>query len=249
MGASIASTRPYASGVGGRRTFFNFSSHGRSAPAHEGWNYGVLAQELTTVAREVGARRALGVSMGAGAIVRALADAVALPDAAVAPSAQRDLPFERAVLVLPANVDDPRVSEGLQRYELLADASEAKDTSALTQLLAEELDANVRATEAGQAWLAQQADAFAADGMASALRNLVHSAPVESAEVLRRIEIPVLILAQHGDEVHPMSAARRLADYLPHADLQEFEPGGLLFAHRARVRELVTSFLGADSTP
>ena len=38
MGASIPSTRPYASGVSGTRVFFHFRSHGRSAPAFDGWD-------------------------------------------------------------------------------------------------------------------------------------------------------------------------------------------------------------------
>ena len=84
LGASIAETRPFGSGVAGTRVFLTF--HGRT--------YADLADELRRSADAAGARRAVGVSLGAGAIMRLIATA---PDR-----------FERLVLVLPASLDSPR---------------------------------------------------------------------------------------------------------------------------------------------
>ena len=229
LGSSIPATRPYASGVAGRRTFFHFSSHGRSDAAESGWNYGVLADELQTVADAVSARQAVGVSMGAGAIVRTL-----LRDPAR---------FDRAVLILPATVDDVRDSSGLLRYQELADASEHGDTTRLRRALTSELPAAAVGSEAGEAWLDQQTEAFARPGMAAALRQLPHAVPVPAIEELSRVQVPVLILAQEGDAVHPVAAAQRLAQAIPSAHLEVFDEHGLLFAHRDAVRTLISSFL------
>lgn len=234
LGAAIPSTRPYASGVSGRRTFFHFASHGRSAASADGWNYDTLADELLCVADAVEARQALGISMGAGAIVRALTrDGGAGADR-----------FDRVVLVMPASVDDARANETLTRYQTLAQASERGDRAHIQQVLASELPENARGTAAGEAWLEQQADAFTAAGMSGALRDLPQHAPTDDREELRQVTIPVLILAQRGDDVHPVAAAQTLAEHLPNAQLHIFDEGGLLFAHRSAVRTLVSGFLG-----
>lgn len=229
LGSSIASTRPYGSGLSGRRTFFHFASHGRSAPAEQGWTYDVLADELLTVACEVEASRAVGVSMGAGAILHTLA--------------YRPHRFERAVLIIPASIDSPRQSEGLARCRLLADASAHGDVARIRDVLAQELPANASGTEAGEAWLDQQSHAFAAPGMCAALRDLPHAAPIVDRAVLQRIEVPVLILGQRGDDVHQVEVARELAQLLPNATYEEFDDRGLLFAHRDRVREQLVGFI------
>lgn len=232
MGASIPSTRPYASGVDGTRVFFHFRSHGRSAPAFDGWDYDHTADEMLAVADAVGATRALGVSMGAGSILRIL-----LRD----PSR-----FERVVLVIPAVVDSPRNSEGLVRYASMAEASARGDVAAIRAQLECELPDVVRDSEAAQAWVDQQAEVFCRPGMAEALRDMPLAVPVDDVERLRTLDLPVLLLAQRGDPVHPVSSAERLAAYLPNARLEVFDENGLLWGHRARVREAIGQFFGAD---
>ena len=50
------------------------------------------------------------------------------------------------------------------------------------------------------------------------------------------------LIAQRGDEVHPVSSAERLAQHLPNARLEVFDEHELLWGHRARVREVVGEF-------
>jgi len=228
MGASIPSTRPYASGVSGTRVFFHFRSHGRSAPAFDGWDYDHTADELLAVSDHVAATRALGVSMGAGSILRVLL---------------RDpRRFERVVLVIPAVVDSPRNSAGLVRYEAMAQASRDGDAATIRAQLERELPASARGSDAAQAWVDQQTEVFLRPGMAEALRDMPHAVPVADVEALLSLELPVLILAQRGDEVHPVSSAERLAQHLPNARLEVFDEHGLLWGHRARVRKVVGEF-------
>ena len=104
---SIASTRPFGSGVEGSRTFFHFPGYGASAPAVKPLTYAALAADLRAVADHVGATRALGVSMGAGALCSLLAST--------------PLRFERLVLALPAALDRPRTDGALDGRELAAE--------------------------------------------------------------------------------------------------------------------------------
>jgi len=94
---SIETTRPFGSGVRGRRTFMHFRGYGASTPPETSRSYAALADELRAVADHVGATQALGVSMGAGALGSLLA--------------RTPLRFERLALVLPAGPDPPRTHE------------------------------------------------------------------------------------------------------------------------------------------
>jgi pimeloyl-ACP methyl ester carboxylesterase len=95
LGATISETRRLGSGVAGTKVFFDFRGHGRSGePADGDWSYGALARDLRAVADGSGATRAVGVSMGAAALLRVLAET---PDR-----------FARCVFFLPAILDRPR---------------------------------------------------------------------------------------------------------------------------------------------
>jgi pimeloyl-ACP methyl ester carboxylesterase len=75
--------------------FFDFRGHGATGMPGDGdWSYAALTRDLRTVADTYGATRAVGVSMGAAAILGVLADE---PDR-----------FSRSVFYLPAILDEPR---------------------------------------------------------------------------------------------------------------------------------------------
>ena len=61
--------------------------------------------------------------------------------------------------------------------------------------------------------------------------------------MLARVTAPVLVLAQEGDDAHPDTVARELAEVLPSATLQVLPPGGIMWQHRSHVRDLVGEFL------
>lgn len=236
LAGSIPTTRPYATKVPGTRSFLHFRGHG-SSPVPEGgdWTYAELSAELWAVADAVGARRALGLSMGAGALCAGL---VRQPER-----------FDRVALVLPAVVDRPRPGAAMARFAALADAVEAADLSAVAAHLLEEQPEGLRAEQAVQTWCREQAARLVGTGVAAGLRSLPHQVAVPDRDALRQVQAPVLVLAQEDDPAHPVDVAEELATLLPRAELHVLAPGGIMWEHRARVRDLVGSFLGSDSSP
>jgi pimeloyl-ACP methyl ester carboxylesterase len=111
LGATAGEARVPASGLPGTRVVVTLPSHSGTADAPPGyWTYPRVAEDLWAVAREVGATRAVGVSLGAGALVALLA---ARPDA-----------FDRVALLLPATLDQPRAKQSVRD---LVDAVELPD--------------------------------------------------------------------------------------------------------------------------
>ena len=166
------------------------SSTGSSAPA-SGWDYPHLAEELRRVADHAGATRALGVSMGAGALTALLAET---PDR-----------FARVMFFLPAVLDRPRSDRN--RFAVMADAIEAGDTAALVALLFAELPAGVAGRPGVDAWITVRAHSLTAVGMSEALRSLPGAVPVPDRAVLAAVTAPALVVGQEGDPVHPASVA------------------------------------------
>ncbi|MDO5629289.1 MAG: alpha/beta hydrolase [Mobilicoccus sp.] len=233
LAGSIATTRPFGTGVPGRRTFLHFRGHGGSDAPDGPWTYDALAEELRAVADHVGATRALGVSLGAGAL---LALAARTPDR-----------FERLVLVLPAIIDEPREPAALAHFTTLADLVDEQDQDGIAAYFLDEQPADVRESPAVRTWAADQARVLSGTAVARALRLLPHEVPLADRSILAQVDAPVLIIGQEDDATHPVWAARELADALPRAEVEILPPGGVLWGHRARVRELVAPFLSAPS--
>jgi len=63
---------------------------------------------------------------------------------------------------------------------------------------------------------------------------------------MRRVTCPVLVIGQEDDAIHPVELTHRTAAAFPHAEKAILPPGGLLTAHRARLRELIAGFLNRD---
>lgn len=116
---SIATTRPFGSGVAGTRAYLHFRGHGASSSPETPWTYRSLAHEFGAVAGHVGATQALGVSMGAGAICNLLESD---------PSR-----FDKVVLVLPAVIDRPREDEAFDRLVAMSRMTQDRDLDSLTE--------------------------------------------------------------------------------------------------------------------
>jgi pimeloyl-ACP methyl ester carboxylesterase len=226
LGGSTAETRPLAAGLGGTRVLFHFRGHGDSAPLPDGWDYDMLADDLRVVADEVGATRALGLSLGAGALLRLL---TRTPDR-----------FERLAFVLPAALDRSRSDGATARLDRLAEAMHAGDVPGLTELLLQEVPVELRAHRAAQVLMKRRA------------RQLSFSEPpypkgevrpLEDVRELARVRTPSLVLAQEGDDLHTVAIARTLASALPTADLQVLPPGGVFWTDRFRARDLLAAHL------
>lgn len=199
----------------GTRTFLDLT----------GLSYPELEKQLRTVAAHVGATRALGVSMGAGTILRAL-----------------DL-FARVVLVLPATIDQPR--EDVEPFARLAAAIEAGDPADVAAALRDTQPEQVRQRADLVEWSEQRALGLAGSDPAM-LRAIVRQQPIADRAALGGYEGEALVIAQESDRLHPVAIAAELASLLPNARLETFPPGGLLWSHRTQLREVVSGFLNAD---
>jgi 3-oxoadipate enol-lactonase len=231
LGASIAETRPLLGGVGGTRVFYAARGHGGSPLPDGPFDYAALGRDLEQVADGHGATRALGVSMGAGALLSLLA--------------RRPDRFERVVLFLPAAVDQARTDAAVRRASGLAQALEAGDPLEVERLVLAELPEDLRALRAVRAYArSRTAHLLSSPGVAVALRALPAVTPVDDASRLAAVSAEALLLASEGDPLHPAQVARELAGVLPRARLVVFDQPGVVFRERARLRAEITAFLG-----
>jgi 3-oxoadipate enol-lactonase len=229
LGGDLAGTRPLGSAVAGRRVFFHFRGHGRSDSPPGPWTFGDLAQDLRAVADHAGATRALGVSMGAGALARLLSE-----------TPRR---FERVVFYLPAPLDGIRPAAAVTRGERLLASVESGEAAAIAAAVEPELPSSVRNTPAGWGYLRQRVEQLQQDGLACELATLWHEPAVADESSLRAFRGRALVLGCLGDEVHPAAWAERLAGLLPDADLHVYDRPGVLWTNRRELRERISAFL------
>ncbi|WGW12536.1 alpha/beta hydrolase [Saxibacter everestensis] len=232
FGGSIRDTRPFGTGVSGTRAFMHFRGHGgRPAPSSR-WTYEELAGELRAAADGVEATRALGVSMGAGALARMLADS---PDR-----------FEKAAFVLPAVLDGTTRSAGrtrmMSRVDRMVELAARHDTAGIAQQLALREPEEVRAVPAAQAWFEHQAELIVNSDARFGL-TLPSERAVDSAAALGAVQARTLVLTHEDDEAHPVEVAEAYAAALPNAELVVLPAGSILWLGRSKIREIINGFL------
>lgn len=229
LAGGIADTRPLGSAVVGRKIFFQFRGHGRSyAPTGE-VTYADLAADLRAVADEFGATRALGVSLGAGALCRLLAQT---PDR-----------FERVVFFIPAALDQTRPMATASRVQALLAAVHAADAPTAATLLAAEIPASLRDRPAAWRYVRERLDALLRDGLAPGLSGLPAQSALPDRSVLAAVTVPVLVIACKGDAAHPPSVAEQLAAVLPNAVLYVYDQPAVLWTNRTDLRGRISEFL------
>jgi 3-oxoadipate enol-lactonase len=244
LAGDIAGTRPLGSGVAGRRVFFHFRGHGRSEAPPGPWSFADLAAELSAVADLAGATRAVGVSMGAAALCRLLAENPAR--------------FERVVLFLPPPLDGSRPAVAAQRLERLLASVESGEAAMIASAVEAEMPPAVRNTPAGWSHLRQRVEQLQRDGLAPELESLwsLPALPASSAaalpassvaglpveESLRAFPGRALVIGCQGDEVHPAAWAERLAGLLPNAELTLFDRPAILWNNRRELRDQISAF-------
>jgi 3-oxoadipate enol-lactonase len=230
LAGSQAEVRPLGSKLAGTRVTFSFRGHGASDPLDGGWDFDLLADDLLAVADEVEATRAVGLSLGAGALLRALTRAPGR--------------FERLAFVMPASLDrtrDDRATEWLLR---LAAAIDASDEAAIGSVLLEEVPAAVRERTGAQLLVARRARQLAAT-VPPRPRGRVR--PLESLAVLAAVTAPALVVGQPDDDLHPLAVAEQLAAALPRAALLEVAAGGVFWTAAREVAQAVADHL--DGAP
>ncbi len=229
LGNGIAETRPLGSAVNGRRVFFQFRGHGKSAAPGGVWTYADLARDLRAIADLAGATRALGVSMGAGALCRLLAD--------------HPNRFERVVLFLPAVLDQPRPAAARERITALLAAIEDENASEVAAVLAQEIPTSLRNNPAAWSYLRQRMETLMGEGLADGLVNIPEQVAVVDRSALASVRAPVLVIGSQGDDLHPVRISEDLASVLPNATLHIYDRPGILWTQRADLRERIADFL------
>jgi len=226
LAGSVAETRPLATGLPGTRVLLTFRGHGSSAPLPGGWTYDDLADDLAAVADATGASRALGLSLGTGALLRLLL--------------REPTRFTRVALVLPAALARTRGDAATQRLRHLAAAMLADDAEAVLALLLQELPASLRREPLVRTLLARRARALA--GTPPPFPRTAEP-PVARVTDLARVGVPTLVLAQRGDPLHPVRIARAVAAALPTAQLRVLVPGGVFWTARAEATAALATHL------
>ncbi len=229
LGGGIADSRPLGGGVDGRKVFFQFRGHGRSDPPPDQITYAHLAADLRAVADDFGARRALGVSLGAGALTRLLAQT---PDR-----------FDRVVFFLPAVLDQPRTQATMARTAALLDAVADGDGPGAAAALLAEIPASLRDRPAAWRYVRERLDGLLREGLAPQLSDLLTQVAVTHVELLAEVRAPALVIGCRGDSVHPAAVAERLASVLPNATLHIYDQPAVIWTHRLDLRSRISEFL------
>jgi 3-oxoadipate enol-lactonase len=201
----LAAFTPFLDGTAVR---FDFRGHGRSSVPEPGaYRFADFARDLEAVADAYRATRAIGTSLGAGAITNVIARE---PDR-----------FEKLVFLLPAALD-VRLADHAG-YDRIAELLETLDKDeAIETILAE----GGRAVAYERApWLRELDLLLWQDmnpvGVARAIREVVRDVALPDREALRAVRAPTLIIARAGDVIHPIELAHVLVDLMPNAELIE----------------------------
>jgi 3-oxoadipate enol-lactonase len=198
----LAAFTPFLAGT---KVRFDFRGHGLSSVPETGYRFADFARDLDAVATRYGATRAVGTSLGAGAITNLISRE---PDR-----------FERIVFLLPAALDVP-----------LGDHHDFDRTAQYLESLSKQqaIDAILSSPDRLEVyerapWLREFDMLLWQDmdpqGVARAIREVVRDVAVEDRELLRRVTAPTMIITREGDQIHPAELGRVLAQLMPNAEL------------------------------
>ncbi|WP_229686623.1 alpha/beta fold hydrolase [Longimycelium tulufanense] len=232
LGATSGESRIPASGVPGTRVVVTLPSHGDAPDAVPGyWTYPHMAADVLAIANETGATRAIGTSLGAGALTRIVAEQ---PDR-----------FERLGLLLPAVFDRPRATPAVWAMERLAEAVAEVERTGDRQALRDVVLAEVPEGAAVGDHIEQRVAALLRLG--PALRALPDQVPLaglgDAADMLAEARLPVLVIGATRDPLHPEQVAKATAAALPGARLELIDSPAPMITHRRHLRALITDFL------
>lgn len=215
--------------VPGTKVRFDFRGHGRSSAPETGYRFADFARDLDAVARAYGATRAVGTSLGAGAIAHLLSH-----------DPER---FERTVWLMPAGLDLPFSFK--DRYRKMAAQLDGKNRDeAIEAIMADpEHAAEYLATPWKRDLDRVMWDHDHPDGVARAIRGVIEDWPVEDRQLLHTVRKPVLLICVEGDDIHPVELGRTLAELLPNSELVVYESEAALFGELPALVQRVSAFL------
>jgi pimeloyl-ACP methyl ester carboxylesterase len=229
LGGSVAETRPLATRAPGTRVLLDFHGHGQSDGLESGWDYDLLADDLLAVADAFGATRAVGLSLGAGALLRALSRDPAR--------------FERLAFVLPAAIDGTRRDSSTDRLQRLGAAIEASDADAAAALLLAELPSVVRERRGVELLVRRRAATLVTRPAPAPAGD---DRPLPDRSLLATLVVPSLVMSQEDDPLHPLDLARELHAALPSSELAVLPPGGVFWTAAREAQEALARHLSED---
>lgn len=226
----LAAFTPFLAGT---KVRFDFRGHGLSSAPETGYRFADFARDLDAVSTAYGATRAVGTSLGAGAITHLIARQ---PDR-----------FERLVFLLPAALDVP-----------LADHRDFDETAERLETLSKEEAIDAIVSSPGRAEIYERApwlrefdmllwQDMNPQGVARAIREVVRDVAVRDRELLRRVTTPTLIITREGDRVHPAELGRVLADLMQDVELIAMSGEEELMAAIPMLVGRVKAFLEGDT--
>jgi pimeloyl-ACP methyl ester carboxylesterase len=220
----------------------DFRAHGQSGLGPiECLSIRTLANDLARLLDHLELERAIvgGISMGAAAALRL---AVEHPERCRA-----------LVLSRPAWADGPMSAVAREALALIADLLTAEDwqASALRSFEQSDVlrDVAERCPDAAKSLRGHIEGALARpetrEAAVARLQRLSVSAGLDDVHALRGVSCPVLVLATHGDAIHPFECARRLARSLPNSYLVPLAPKSPIddSPHLTEVDRLIGEFL------
>lgn len=216
--------------LAGTKVRFDFRGHGQSSSPPQGaYRFKDFARDVQAVADAYGATRAVGTSLGAGAICHWLLER---PDR-----------FERLVFLLPAGLDRP-----FRHKELYLGMADLLERVPLEEAVATMIADPARRVDYERIeWLEEfdRANLMRINpiGVPRAIRDIVDDWPVQDREMLSVIEAPTLLIAREGDVVHPMVVATELLRILPNAELMAYETSADMIADLGNILARVTAHL------
>ena len=223
----LAAFTPFLAGTKVRFCFRGHGHSGRAAPDRYG--FADYAGDLRTVADATEASRAVGTSLGAGALTRLLSGT---PDR-----------FDRLVFLLPASFDEPVTGHPLSLRVAELGETHSMD-EAIERILRESGRDRSYEDNPGlrefDLLLWQDLDPR---GVAEAIRGIIGEVAAPDPAMLAAVTAPALVIARAGDGLHPMAAARALVDTLPNAELIELASEADLLAAIPVLLDRVTTFL------
>ena len=215
--------------VVGTKVRFDFRGHGRSSAPQTDYAFVDFARDLDAVANAYGATRAIGTSLGAGAIASLL---YRDPDR-----------FERTVWLLPAALDLPFPFR--ERYDRMAAELEGKTHDEALEAVVSDPERVARYVQTP--WKLEldrlMWDHDHPDGVARAVRGIIRDWPVPDRELLRKVTRPVLLVCVEGDEIHPAELGRVLHGLMPGSELLTYASEEALFGALPELVQRVNAFL------
>ena len=223
----LAAFTPMAPGT---KVRFCFRGHGHSDTPEPGhYRFSDFADDVDAVANAYGATRAVGTSLGQGAITHLLGRD---PDR-----------FERIVFVLPAALD-VHLSDHA-RFDRIADLLE---TLPVEEAIARIVADSKRVDQYDEKPWLRELDLLLwqdlnAVGVARSIREITRDVAIEDRQLVRAVTTPTLILCQRGDALHPLELGQVLADLMPNAELIVMGSEDELLAELPALIPRVASFL------